>query len=43
MSKKKASLKTAFDKFSKSLTEKDFDDAVSLKKDLAESDHVPQE
>jgi hypothetical protein len=43
LTKKKASLKTAFEKFSKTLTEKDFDDAVTLKKDLAEADKVPQE
>lgn len=43
MAKKKASLKDAFMKFSKSLTEKDFDDAVNLKKDLAENDHVAPE
>ena len=41
--KKKASLKDAFNKFSKTLTEKDFDDAVQIKKDLAETDKVPQE
>lgn len=43
MTKKKASLKDAFVKFSKSLTEADFDAAVALKKDLAENDKVPQE
>ena len=36
-------MKDAFSKFSKSLTEKDFDEAVALKKDLGESDHVPQD
>jgi hypothetical protein len=41
LTKKKESLKDAFNKFSKTLTEKDFDDAVSLKKDLAETDKVP--
>lgn len=36
-------MKDAFLKFSKSLTEADFDAAVALKKDLLENDHVPQE
>jgi len=43
LSKKKEGLKDAFMKFSKSLTEADFDAAVALKKDLSENDKVPQE
>ena len=36
-------MKDAFLKFSKSLTEADFDAAVALKKDLAENDKVPMD
>jgi len=40
---KKQNLKDAFAKFSKTLTEADFDEAVRQKKELAEKDNVPLE
>jgi CTP synthase (UTP-ammonia lyase) len=35
---KKSSLKDSFEKFSKSLTEEDFDNSVKIKNDLIEND-----